>query len=90
MKTETSTQAEQEQFGLKIGGGSPAELVAVVSVVIVAVCAAAAMLLNTPAAREAAPTAGIIDVSAASVTQRPFHERYPVNASGEQVDPPSF
>jgi hypothetical protein len=90
METHSTDQAEQDQFELKIAGGSSAELFAVVSVVTVAICAAAALLLSTPAALEAAPPAAVVDVNAAGVAQRPFHERHPINAGGEQVDPPTF
>jgi hypothetical protein len=82
--------AEHERFELKIAGGSAAELVAVVSAVIVAVGAAVALLLTTPVLLAAAPTSAIAGMSAIRMAQRPFHQRYPLDAAAEQVDPPTF
>jgi hypothetical protein len=90
MRSHPDTHAGHDRFELKIAGGTPGELVAVASAVIVAITAAAALLLTTTAALEAAPTGALAGMSASAFAQRPFHERYPVDPRGEQVDPPSF
>ena len=91
MNTRPNAHTEHDRFELKIAGGSAAELVAVASAVIVAVGAAVALLLTTPAALEAAPTSAIAGVSAIRMAQRPFHERYPVDAAAtDAADPPTF
>jgi hypothetical protein len=90
MKTEAIRKAGEDYFDMGGARSSPAEFVAVIAVVVVAVCAAAALLLSTPAALEAAPTSHSMEVTLSSVAPRTFHERYPINPTGDQVDPPTF
>jgi hypothetical protein len=76
-----------------IAGTTLVELIAVLTVLVFVLGAAAALLLVTPHSADPAPRANPAVVSqaeAATPPERPFHERYPVNATGEPVDPPTF
>jgi hypothetical protein len=90
MKSEATRKAGDDYFDTDAARSSPAEFAAVIALVIVAVCAAAALLLSTPAALEAAPTSQRMEATSAGVAPRTFHERYPVNPTGDQVDAPTF
>jgi hypothetical protein len=84
-----------EQQGHRFAAGSVVELVAVLTVLVFILCAAAALLLATPqsANPDLRSGGGVVNTAGAAPpppAERPFHERYPVNAAGESVDPPTF
>jgi len=71
---------------------SSPELVAVVTVLMFVVIAAASVLIATPQSFQAAASAQPVvhNTNANDPPERPFHERYPVRPSGDPVDAPTF
>jgi hypothetical protein len=60
-------------------------------VLIFVVCTAASLLLATPSnLQAAASTPPELGNTGGNGPERPFHERYPVNAVADPVDPPTF
>jgi hypothetical protein len=90
MNTHRNSEAAGETLDLAVPGGT-IELVAVITAMVCVACVAAALLLTTPATLEAAAsTSSIGSVGNAHSAERPFHERYPVNATGDAIDSPTF
>jgi hypothetical protein len=92
MDTEREQDAANRKQQVEIGGGSAVEFAAVITVLIFVVCTAAALLLTTPRMFEAgaSPPTATAGRMESWTAERPFHERYPLNAVGEPVDPPTF
>jgi len=91
MNAKTTSQAATETLDVAITSGGTIELVAVITAMVFAACAAAALLLTTPAVLQSAANAAPIEVTQASrTTQRTFHERYAVSAAAESIDAPTF
>lgn len=92
MSSNAKNDYAAEQQGQKCAGGNVVELVAVLSVLIFILCTAAALLLTTPQSADPEPrSSGVVSTAgAAPPAERPFHERHPVNATGDSVDPPTF
>jgi hypothetical protein len=89
MNSSRHCEAASETLDTAIAGGGTIELVAVVTAMVCVACIAAALLLTTPATLEAVASTSPLD-SSVYATERTFHERYPVNATGEAIDPPTF
>jgi hypothetical protein len=93
MRRDRNHKQQSEQHAPNIAGASVVELVAVLCVLVFVMSAAAALLLVTPhtSAPEPQPHSAVVSTAgAAEPAERPFHERYPVNATTESVDPPTF
>ena len=90
MNTKHTSEAASETLNVAIAGGSTVELVAVITAMVFVACGAAALLLTTPSALQSANAAPALSAQIAPSGERPFHERYPVSASAESVDAPSF
>jgi hypothetical protein len=92
MNTERARQTNSGTQQETRDGTSSPELVAVVTVLVFVVIAAASVLIATPQSFQAAASAQPI-VQNATVNEppeRPFHERYPVRPSGDSIDAPTF
>jgi hypothetical protein len=88
MNSKLSSQAASETLNVTITGGGTMELVAVIAAMVFVACGAA-LLLTTPSALETVANAASREL-VAPLAERPFHERYPVNATAESVDTPTF
>ena len=85
---ETDRGTQQEAYDRT----SSPELVAVVTVLIFVVIAAASVLIATPQSFQAvaSPQPVVQNEHVNEPPERPFHERYPVRPSGDPVDAPTF
>lgn len=91
MNTKHTSSAASETLNVAIAGGSTVELVAIITAMVFVACGAAALLLTTPSALQAAANPAPTEiVKVAPASERPFHERYPVSATAESVDAPTF
>jgi hypothetical protein len=91
MNSKRDCEAANEMLDVAGAGTGAIELVAVITAMVCVACIAAALLLTTPATLEAAARTSSIDsVINPGSAERPFHERYPVNATGDAIDPPTF
>ena len=91
MNTRQTSQAASETLNVAIAGGSTVELVAIITAMVFVACGAAALLLTTPSALHSVANAAPTQVSqVAPAAERTFHERYPISASAESVDAPTF
>jgi hypothetical protein len=91
MTAKLTSQAASETLNVAITGGGTMELVAVITAMVFVACGAAAMLLTTPSALQTVANAAPVELTqGAQTAERPFHERYPVNAAAESVDTPTF
>jgi hypothetical protein len=91
MNTRHTSQAASETLNVAIAGGSTIELVAVITAMVFVTCGAAALLLTAPSALPSVANAAPTEI--AQVTpgaERTFHERYPVSATAESIDAPTF
>lgn len=91
MNAKLTPQTASETLNVAVAGGGTIELVAVMTAMVFVACGAASLLLTTPSALQSvANAAPAAIVQPASSAERPFHERYPVNATAESADAPTF
>ena len=91
MNAKVTSQTASESLNVAITAGGTTELVAVMTAMVFVACAAASLLLTTPSALQAhanAAPAQVIQITQGS--ERTFHERYPVKATTESIDAPTF
>ena len=89
MSTKLTSQVASESLNVAVTGGGTMELVAVITAMVFVACGAASLLLTTPSALQSVANAAPTQI-VQSAAERPFHERYPVNAVAESVDAPTF
>ena len=65
---------------------------AALAIALIAAGGAASVLLTVPQRLEAAAqmSAAVTPTSPAAAVERPFHERYPIDAAAESIDSPTF
>ena len=90
MKSQQNPEAANDQQPTTRSPSSAVEFIAVLTVLIFVVCTAASLLLATPASLQAAASTPPELANSGKVPERPFHERYPVNAVADPVNPPTF
>jgi hypothetical protein len=91
MNTRHTSEAASETLNVAIAGGGTMELVAVITAMVFVACGAASLLLSTPSALQAVAHAAPTEIAkVAPAADRTFHERYPVSATAESIDVPTF
>jgi hypothetical protein len=92
MNTKQYTEAAKDPQPETTTPGNAVEFIAVVCVLVFVACTAASLLLATLTNLQAATSTPpeIAGTPGSTLPERPFHERYPVNAVADPVDPPTF
>jgi hypothetical protein len=91
MTTERSQQPRVSDEPAVLDQGGSAELIATLTVLAFVALAAASLFMTSPEGLDAASSRPLIESAMASEQpERPYHERYPVQAGGAQTDAPTF
>lgn len=91
MNSNRHCEAAITRLDVCVAGNGTIELIAVVTGMVGVACIAGALLLTTPATLDAvASTTPLDDTVLRDAAGRPFHERYPISASAETLDAPTF
>ena len=92
MKTERPQELHEAQQSSAADRRASAELLATVTVLVfVAITAGSVIFAMPQGVRSSGASQPIIENATASETpERPYHERYPVQTGGAQIDAPTF
>ena len=91
MDTDRSQQSQQSEEPAVLEQSGSAELIATLTVLAFVALAAASLFMTSPESLDAASHQPLIESAmVGEQPERPYHERYPVQAGGVQTDAPTF